>query len=151
MPSKINPKRVWGNCKDINNDWWYCKISTSISILYEWILTHGWLEITSKHIYISLLHKGEHWNMRIPRHLNHYILHRNWDPGHLMQLLTHCPWTKLLPFHRQQFQMHFCEWKYLYFDWKFLPKGSNDINSVLVYKMAWHQMGIITWLAWLSL
>ena len=27
-----------------------------------------------------------------------------------------CPWTKWPPFHRQYFQMHFQEWKVLYFD-----------------------------------
>ena len=33
--------------------------------------------------------------------------------------LTHLPWTKWLPFHRQYFQMHFREWNVLYFDWNF--------------------------------
>ena len=42
--------------------------------------------------------------------------------------LTHLPWTKWLPFHRPHFQLHFLEWKVLYFDSNFTgvcSKGSN--------------------------
>ena len=48
-------------------------------------------------------------------------------------------------FGRQYFQMHFCEWKILYFDKKkktpltFVPKGPIDIEPALVQIMVWHR------------
>ena len=34
------------------------------------------------------------------------------------------PWTKWMPFPRQHFQMHFHEWKVLYFDLNFIEVSS---------------------------
>ena len=38
------------------------------------------------------------------------------------------PWTKWLPFRIQYFQMHFREWKVLYFDWNFTEFCSRWYN-----------------------
>ena len=46
--------------------------------------------------------------------------------------LTHLPWTKWPSFRRRYFQMHFREWKVLYFNHnftKFIPKGPIDNKS----------------------
>ena len=59
-------------------------------------------------------------------------------------LLTHLPWTKWLPFRRQHFQMHFHEWKLLYFDSNFtevVPKDPIINKSALVQVMAWRRSG----------
>ena len=36
-----------------------------------------------------------------------------------LTIISALPWTKWPPFHRQYFQMHFHEWKLLYFNWNF--------------------------------
>ena len=41
---------------------------------------------------------------------------------------TISPWTKWPPFHRQHFQMHFHEWKFLYFDSNFTEVCSQGVN-----------------------
>ena len=59
-------------------------------------------------------------------------------------LLPHLPWRKWPPFHRWHLQMHFREWKYLYFVWNFNEVCSYspiDNNQTLVKIMAWRQIG----------
>ena len=55
------------------------------------------------------------------------------------------PWTKWLPFRNRYFQMHFREWKVLYFgatiSLKCFPRGPIDNNPALVQIMAWCRMG----------
>ena len=54
------------------------------------------------------------------------------------------PWTKWPPFHRWHFQVHFYEWKFVYFFqiWlKIVPKGLIDNKPSLVQVMAWHRTG----------
>ena len=49
--------------------------------------------------------------------------------------LTHPPWTKWPPFHRQHFQMHFHNEKFcipIQISLKFVPKGPIDNNPALV-------------------
>ena len=41
----------------------------------------------------------------------------------------------------QSFQEHLYEWKVLYLDSKFVPKGPIDNNSAWVQVMAWRQTG----------
>ena len=52
-----------------------------------------------------------------------------------------CPWTKWPPFRRRHFQMHFREWKSLYFASKFLPRGPVNNKSELVEVRAWRRTG----------
>ena len=51
--------------------------------------------------------------------------------------LTHLPWTKWPPFRRWHFQVHFNEWKVVFwFKFHFVPRGPIDNNSALVQIMA---------------
>ena len=57
---------------------------------------------------------------------------------------THHPWWKSPPFHKRHFQLHFHEWKFVYFvriSQKCVTKGQIDCRSALVQVMAWQRIG----------
>ena len=54
------------------------------------------------------------------------------------------PRTNWMPFHGRHFEMHFGEWKFMYYDLiqivpTFVPKGPFDNNSILVQVIAWRR------------
>ena len=67
------------------------------------------------------LRKSECWarivRTRNPRDCLPPADHLMIDKVRHTQLISH--WTKWPPFRRRHFQMHFCEWKVLCFDWSF--------------------------------
>ena len=81
------------------------------------------------------------------RHCAHYdftVMNRCTDGKVFLHFLKDsfiCPWTKWPPFRRRHFQMHFREWKSLYFASKFLLKGPVNNKSELVEVRAWRRTG----------
>ena len=58
--------------------------------------------------------------------------------------LTHLPPNKMAAISQMIFQMHFHEWKFLYYiqmSLKFVPRCQIDNKSVLVQVMAWRRTG----------
>ena len=57
---------------------------------------------------------------------------------------THLPWTKLPPFRRRHFQMHFMNDIFcilIHISLKFVPKGPIGNKLMLVRVMAWRRTG----------
>ena len=114
---------------------WYAPRNWSIMIypLFVW-----WRNM----VYQTRMH---HQNINTPWHTNNVVI-----PGSSKISTPNChylitPWAKWPPFCRRYFQMHFREWKVLYFDKKFtdffVSDGSIASYPALVWIMAWRRIG----------
>ena len=93
-------------------------------------------------IYLKWIHQvAIHFHL-LSQSQNYYLPYGSLESQTM--ILTHLPWAKWLLFRRRHFQMHFYEWKLLYFDLNFtevLPEGPIDNKPALVQVMAWHRTG----------